>query len=171
VLLSWSGGSAAQDRPSSASSLAANPVPPDVVRLKDGGMVRGTIIELVPNGSVRIQLPDGQTRTFAVADTTYAGSDSAEGHGARSSAAPAIAPYATIHAQNAKLALEGAQPNLTFHLETSSAQIAAPGAGPTAVGFTRLCTAPCSVEGRRGLSVSRYRAPTGASFVPTKTSS
>ena len=120
----------------------AGSAPPDIVRLKDGGMVRGTIIELVPNGSVKIQLADGQTRTFAMADTTYAGPASAEGTGAGGSGSWTAEGYARIHAQNAKLALQADQPNVTFHLETASAQS---GYG-RAVRFSRLCIAPCSIE-------------------------
>jgi hypothetical protein len=108
-------------------------------------MARGTIIELVPSGSVKIQLVDGQTRTFAMADVTYAGRASAEGNGAGGSASWSSEAYAKVHAQNAKLALQSDQPNVTFHLETASAQ-STRGMSAEALGFARLCTAPCSIE-------------------------
>jgi hypothetical protein len=152
---------AADDHTSSPATQGPSSPPPDIVRLKDGGMVRGTIIELVPNGSVKIELPDGQTRTFAMVDATYAGPASREAHAAGGSASSTIEPYATIHAQNAKLTLQGEQPNLTFHMETSSAQLATGGTGVRALGFSRLCTAPCSVEVPAGTQRFALSQPDG----------
>jgi hypothetical protein len=47
--------------------------PPDVVYKKDGTIMRGTIIERVPNGSVEIMLPNGQSRKIDMKDVEYAG--------------------------------------------------------------------------------------------------
>jgi hypothetical protein len=160
VLASSSTPAAADDHAPSQTTLGPSSPPPDIVRLKDGGMVRGTIIELVPNGSVKIQLPDGQTRTFAMADAAYAGPASREAHTGGGSASSTVEPYATIHAQNAKLTLQGEQPNLTFHMETSSAQLAT-GGGIRALGFSRLCTAPCSVEVPSGTQRFALSRPDG----------
>ena len=50
--------------------------PPDVVRLKNGGMVRGTILEAIPGEAVRVQLSDGNVREFPADTVDYAGPDS-----------------------------------------------------------------------------------------------
>lgn len=46
---------------------------PDVVLLKNGGMIRGAIVELVPGGHVLIRLPSGDERRFDMAEVEYAG--------------------------------------------------------------------------------------------------
>src|SRR3954471_22558833 len=46
---------------------------PDVVRLKNGGMLRGTISELVPGGDVVLITATGEERRFAMRDVDYAG--------------------------------------------------------------------------------------------------
>jgi hypothetical protein len=56
-----------------ASAVVWAASPPDLVALKDGGMVRGTIIELVPSGEVTIELATGEIRTFPMTDVAYAG--------------------------------------------------------------------------------------------------
>lgn len=48
-------------------------VGPDVVRLKDGAFVRGTIMELDPEGTVTIQDARGQLRSFDMSEVEYAG--------------------------------------------------------------------------------------------------
>jgi hypothetical protein len=47
--------------------------PSDLVRLKNGGMVRGSIIELVPGSFVVVELKNGETRRFEMNDVEYAG--------------------------------------------------------------------------------------------------
>ncbi len=47
--------------------------PPDVVRLHDGGMVRGTITEYVPDQYVVIVLPNGEERRFEGREVDFAG--------------------------------------------------------------------------------------------------
>src|SRR4051812_43719691 len=46
---------------------------PDIVRLKDGGMVRGVIDEKVPGEYVVITTPSGSSRRFPWSDVSYAG--------------------------------------------------------------------------------------------------
>src|SRR5262245_17778301 len=47
--------------------------PPCVVHLFGGGMLRGTIVELVPNGPVTIVLPTGETRRIERSQIVFAG--------------------------------------------------------------------------------------------------
>ncbi|HVU05042.1 MAG TPA: hypothetical protein VHE30_25005 [Polyangiaceae bacterium] len=61
---------------------------PDVVMLKDGGLLRGTIAELVPDKRVVIVLITGDKRTFSMKDVTYAG-PAANAPGAATAPAPA----------------------------------------------------------------------------------
>lgn len=56
-----------------APVAAAQSVPPDVVELAGGGMMRGTIVESIPGDHVTIQLVTGEVRTIPAAEITYAG--------------------------------------------------------------------------------------------------
>lgn len=47
--------------------------PPDVVRLKNGGILRGTILELTPDAPIVVQLPTGEIRRIPWADAMDAG--------------------------------------------------------------------------------------------------
>jgi len=139
----------AQEPPKSGAAIQTEPK--DIVRLKNGGMVRGTIIEWVPGQSARIQLPNGETRSFPASEVQYAGPISSESRS--SSATPTEAgqdgakPLVTVHAKEARLHLETNQPGLTFHVQTGSAQGVAYGGGHAvqafATSFSPICAAPC----------------------------
>jgi hypothetical protein len=47
--------------------------PPDVIRLKSGGMVRGTVVRAVPGSPYKIQLADGTFMEIAEADVASVG--------------------------------------------------------------------------------------------------
>src|SRR5207247_10124009 len=71
---------AAQSDANSASPKTSQPspappptTPPDIDKTKDGGMVRGTISELVRNDHVSISLVSGESRRFSMSDVVYAG--------------------------------------------------------------------------------------------------
>jgi hypothetical protein len=57
----------------SAVPATGAPAVGDTVRLKDGSVFRGTIVELVPGEHVDLLLPSGETRRFPMADVTYQG--------------------------------------------------------------------------------------------------
>jgi hypothetical protein len=62
------------ETPASATPApAAAATAPDLVRLKNGGMLRGTIAESEPGQSVTIVLLTGETRKISAADLRYAG--------------------------------------------------------------------------------------------------
>jgi hypothetical protein len=46
---------------------------PDVIRFKNGAMVRGTIVEMVPGDRVEIVTASGEKRVYRLADVEYAG--------------------------------------------------------------------------------------------------
>lgn len=61
--------------PATANAQDGVTVQPDVVVLRSGAMVRGTIVEVRPDdGLVVLLAPDGSTRTFATDEVEYAGS-------------------------------------------------------------------------------------------------
>lgn len=130
-----------------SSGAARASAPPDVVRLKSGGMVRGTIIAALSGEPVVIRLPDGTERRFEAAEVVYAGPAEASAQAAPPS--PADAPArtgATVHTGEARLALAGAQPNLTFHVKSRESLVSVHGGGVRAgrvIDYARLCTAPC----------------------------
>jgi hypothetical protein len=134
-----------------SSGAAPASTPPDVVRLKSGGMVRGTIITALSGEPVVIRLPDGTERRFEAAEVVYAGPAEASAQAAPPS--PADAPAragATVHTGEARLTLAGAQPNLTFHVKSRESWVSGHGGGSSGryfagrvVDYARLCTAPC----------------------------
>ncbi|WP_394837533.1 hypothetical protein LVJ94_11555 [Pendulispora rubella] len=63
----------------------------DVVRLKNGSMMRGTIVDLMVGDHVEIRLGSGETRRFPMAEVDYAGPDKTA-----PAAPPPTAPLTTI---------------------------------------------------------------------------
>ncbi len=135
-------------------------MPPDIVRTKDGGMYRGVIVQMTPGDSVTIRLSTGETRTFPMSDTTYAGPD--KDSGGHAAAPETTSPAVIVHGEHAHLRLESSVPKLTFHLQTGEATVHGWAGGRSYIGvgrtFERLCTAPCSVdvpEGAQTFAISR----------------
>jgi hypothetical protein len=155
----------AEDAPAPAAPAPAAPAPAaaaeakDVVRLKNGGLLRGTISELVPGDTVTIVTATGKTREIAMSEVAYAGpadNDPSE----RGAVAPAAVdarasttlssnektnPEVTVRGDKATLQLESEPPGLIFHRATGSAVAAGAGGVAVARGYQRLCTAPCEV--------------------------
>jgi hypothetical protein len=127
---------------------------PDVVRLKDGGMVRGTIAEMDPNKSVVIVTLTGEKRTYDMKLVAYAGARNAEptekppNNTERSetqskpteAAGPVLVSFkaegeakdVTLHMQIATQYVEGSYHNYALNASAES--------------YTRLCTAPCKTK-------------------------
>jgi hypothetical protein len=163
AVLSLLGGQArADDFPPVQNGGAAPSGPaaaPDVVLLKNGGIAKGTISELLPGDHVVLVLLSGGTRTFPMAEVKYAGpaadapratSDDQSRSGSNGSSGDTesrdgygrVHPLVTVHAEEAKLALTGSEPNLTFHVSTG----AATAGWVSAIGYDRICTAPCNAS-------------------------
>lgn len=132
--------SLAEESPPAASAPAA----PDVVMLKSGGMFRGTIGELDPNGDVVIVTVTSATRRFPMTDVAYAGSaasmpaaHASEAH-ATPLAAPAgrAAPATASDEKSAKLRIAG-------HGAPSLEVLARPVDAPGGTAYAKVCTAPC----------------------------
>jgi hypothetical protein len=126
-----------------AAAQTAPAPPPDIIRTKDGGMLRGTIVEKVPNDHVEILLPNGQSRTVPMADVDYAGPTAGDTGAAPQAPAPpppaplpaqqsddeetpratsGSLPATTIGAGTARLRLTSDQEGLTFHRKTGTSQ-------------------------------------------------
>jgi hypothetical protein len=154
---SWSHVALAQTSPPSASALA------DVVKLKDGSIYRGTIVELVPGDHVDIVLPSGQTRRFPMSDVAYAGAATPhEDVPAAAASPPAPAPSAAgEHAPKAELHLEANERDVQFLVRVGQGEASGfgyvwgGGGFVSFVGHSRqyalICTAPCDGELPNGI--------------------
>ena len=155
LLFSSGAGRAVADEAGSTSA------PQDVVLLKNGGMVRGTISEMVPGDYVLIVSLAGESRRFAMVEVKYAG-PAAQAPGAASAqtpgAVPAPAPsptssmpsseprpMVTVHGAEARLQLRATEPGIGFHRRSGSAYAFGPGGAAVAIGFDDICTAPCEI--------------------------
>lgn len=119
---------------------------PDVVRLKDGSMFRGTISERVEGDYVEIVLVTGKTRRFTMDQVEFAGvaaSVPAPKPEPTKTEAPAgrkdVRPLVTIRGVEARVSLVAVEPNVTFHRRAATAI-----AGSiAATGYDEICAAPC----------------------------
>jgi len=124
----------------------------DVVRLKNGGLLRGTIAELVPSKQVTIVLVTGDRRTISMDEVQYAGAAAEAPKPKDAAPAPTpttatatdntVRPLVTIHAEEARLQLRANEPDTTFYVRTAVA------GGPHGViaAYDRICTAPCEAS-------------------------
>ena len=98
---------------------------PDIVRKKDGGILRGTIEEMVPKGEVKIVLPSGEKRSIPMSEVDFAGPASdAPRRKADDPTGTAYRLPVTVSAGEASLHLLGARPGLTLHVKSSEAALA-----------------------------------------------
>ena len=138
---------------------AEAPAAKDVVRLKNGGLLRGTISELVPGDSVTIVTASGKTRELKMSEVDYAGP--ADRDPQASAAPPAAAagadanngadasktePLVTVSGQRADLQLTSEPSGVTFHRQSGSAVAVTARGAAVAVALDRLCAAPCKIS-------------------------
>lgn len=149
---------------------AATGASPDVVRLHKGGLLRGTISELVPGEYVVLVLLTGEVRKLPMADVAYAGpADELPGSGATGDN-PYVAgdpqsaqgrtpagrqdsarPFVAVHGREVRVSLRADEPDVSFYVKTSAAVAESFGSNVHASGYTLICTAPCEAslpEGR-----------------------
>jgi hypothetical protein len=139
--------------------------------LKNGGMLRGTISELVPNDYVVIALAGGESRRLAMTEVRFAGRAEDAPRDSKpppEQPAPAqeVRPAVVLHAQEARLRFESDDPDVTFHRQTGSAQAVAIGRGGIAraesVAYDEICTAPCEATMAAGSYSFALSRGTGA---------
>ncbi len=163
----------AQDTSAAAPPAARGQgaLPTDIVRLRNGGMARGTIIEVVPDDHVLLLLPDGETRRFDMAEVVYSGPIAAQGTASPTPAAgptseptgpaPASTPVAGAAADDTvRLTLEASRSGISFY---AAARVPN---GSGHLSFQRLCEAPCQFN----IAPGSYRMAlsiAGESPVPT----
>lgn len=159
-------------KPNDAAAAASDP---DVVRLKNGGILHGKISEMMPGESVTIVTLAGKTREFPMSEVDYAGPVAKDPQAstrapAAASEAPkqepasqgSVKPYVVVNAPEARLHLVASEPGVTFHRQSGSAVAVGARGVAFATGFDRICTAPCDVtlpSGTETLALSRDDRP------------
>lgn len=151
MLARWAGMTVAFVLALAASASAQ--MPPDVVQLTNGGMVRGTIVENLPGDHVTIQLATGELRTFASAEVASAGPAAQDvippAPGTALVAQPRTAPYAPP-SPTVRVHVEATSPDLTLQeVIGTSTGVVSTGRGFSTImidNFAPLCTAPCDVD-------------------------
>jgi hypothetical protein len=121
---------------------AADDAPPDLVRMNDGRMVRGVILELVPRKFVVMRTYEGGVRRFEMDDVAYAGP---------ASQATLELPDRPEAPDSVNVRLFGAQEGLSLY-ELVGTGIGY-GSGGTMVmnSWGRLCILPCELSMVRGV--------------------
>jgi hypothetical protein len=123
--------------------------PPDIVLFKDGGLLRGTIVELHPNGTVIIKTLSGENRTFDMSQIRYAGP---------TVQAPSVPPAFQLFAPKTEpwvfsgerlapltFAAQNGTQQLTLHIHVGQFTVgSALGRRYTVNQYTRVCSAPCT---------------------------
>lgn len=133
-----------------ASSIAmAQDVGPDIVRLRSGGFVRGTVTELIPGSHVVVVTSDGTSHRFEEAEVEFAGP-------APVTVAPAtVAPVAPQPvAAVPVMPPPAAAPTSTFSTEDEALTLFHLGGG----GYAPICELPCALTletGPHSFGVSR----------------
>lgn len=136
--LSFAGLVGAQEAGAGSAAQAGSAGASDVVRLKNGSLLRGTISEMLAGESVTIVTVTGKTREFAMSEVEYAGPANRD----PAAAAPAppstaavqrvaedvekdvshktteVRPYVTREGKEARLHLRSEPDGLTFHRQT-----------------------------------------------------
>jgi hypothetical protein len=148
ALLSWVAPAAAQEAlpaESPPAQTGAMARPPDIVKLKNGGLIRGTISELIPDDAVVILMVTGETRRIPMAEVEYAGPDkpvAPEAPAPKPAAAPAEPEPETPSTLNARL--ESVDVPIKFFARSETEGVKE---------FSELCTAPCDAA----LTPGNYR--------------
>lgn len=114
----------AEDRAAPAARGSATAAGADVIELKNGGILRGSIIDAIPNGHARIQLATGEIATVPWQEI---------GHIERAAAAPPAS--ATPEAAGA--------PSVVVHIEGSETAQLQRDANGNHREWVTVCSAPC----------------------------
>jgi hypothetical protein len=144
---------------------------PDIVKLKNGSLYRGTIVELVAGDHVDLRLPSGETKRWAMAEVSYAGGADRQPSTSLPREQPAPRPLVTVEAEAAKIHFESDTPETDLHIRTGDATVTGVGwggrgafvYGAVAHGYEHICAAPCDATlpaGTHRLALSKNgRAP------------
>ncbi|MBN8617201.1 MAG: hypothetical protein J0L92_41865 [Deltaproteobacteria bacterium] len=135
------------------AARAAAQAPPDVVELRNGGMVRGTLVENIPGDHVTIQIATGELRTFPSSEVLRVGP---------APVAPVMTPVVVEPgypsgmavpqppAPMVNLRIVGTDEELSLHRLTGTASVSVwtgRGVGTAAIDqFAIVCGAPCEQQ-------------------------
>jgi hypothetical protein len=155
---------------------------PDIVRLRNGGILRGTISELVPGDYVTLVLITGETRKVPYPDVQYAGAANAEaGVPAPSAAPPAPVaaapaavvvpsptdkpaenqPFAVVHSAESRVNVVSKQDGFTLFRRAASSEGVSGNYAVTVTGYAEVCSAPCNVSMPAGTHTFAVAKPGG----------
>ena len=154
-----------------AHPVQADPSPPpsptpradDIVILKNGTMLRGTVTEAIPGRSVRILLVSGETRVVDGREISYVGPASAmpPAGGAPPAGPPPPSALIGVDARRVHLRLEAAKGDITFYVR-DTAYASPPGESRTvSQAYRRVCMAPCEASLPSGSYVMALSKGTG----------
>jgi hypothetical protein len=135
----------AQDAPGALAS------PPDLVKLKNGSMYRGTILELVVDDHVDLRLASGEIKRFSMVDVTSAGPAGGSPSVASQPAPPSVRPLVTVETTAVPIHFESEAQQTTLHIRTGESTVTGVGWGArgaftymgTAQHYDPICAAPC----------------------------
>jgi hypothetical protein len=149
---------------------APGPAPADVVRLKNGGLLRGTISELIPGATVTIVTITGNARVLDMSEVAYAGPAAQDPQASPETAPPRQdserpnqwqpQPYVTVHAAEARIQFRSVESGTTFYRRSGSAysevHFAWRSGSSYSKGYERICTAPCEASLPSGKETLAY---------------
>ncbi|HKO50674.1 MAG TPA: hypothetical protein VJV79_23300 [Polyangiaceae bacterium] len=168
--------------PAPVPSAPVAPNAPDIVRLRNGGILRGMISELLPGDYVTLVLITGETRKVPYVDVQYAGAANAEPGAPTSTVAPTAAaapiaaasaigstspsstasgatqPFAVVHAKESMVRVVSPRDGVTLFRRSASAGF---NGGGAISGYDEVCTAPCSVSMPAGTHTFAVAKPRG----------
>lgn len=155
----------AQDAPGEAKIRTSAVAAPDAVRLQNGGLLRGTISELVPGDYVVLITATGDVRRFPMSEVVYAGPAA----GLAAPPAPDAPPGAAGTGRGAappsdgriRIGVRSTQPQVTLH-QRIAAEVSRGAAMSFGVGFGG---GGFGVGAGSGVGVTPY-ASSGATYMP-----
>ena len=130
-------------------AIAGADTPPDVVKTRAGGLIRGTIVEKDPDGDVLIQTATGDLRRISMSEVEYAGPAQ------RGAAKP---PDTEPEPDGVRLELRASEPHIAFQQYAGSASSRGMGYSSDGLATYRgrfeaydaICIAPCTARLPRG---------------------
>jgi hypothetical protein len=126
----------------------------DEVKLIDGSLFRGTLVEVVPNDHVTLLLPSGETRRFAWADVEHQGPVPTPPAAASPAPAPSSPPPSRPEPSEPEPAITVKADKVDVHVASDQDDVALLyrggqaefGARGTARHFQLICNAPCDAQ-------------------------
>ncbi len=156
VAIALSASGLTQPAPAAAPSETAAPATPeapgsgsDVVHLRSGGFVRGTVEEYEPGGNVVLRKADGTTRTFGpdeVDRVDVGGSPAPTPEPKEPAPEPAPAAEPAVSGDAARVFLvrgDRRRGELVLQRRTGGVYVSGYGGSASGVAWDNVCTAPC----------------------------